>query len=439
MNYQPAFNREVIRFLVCLLPLSVVGAMFENVELGVILGCFLFVVMHFLRMHRLRLWLEDTSAIADITMAESHVGMIREIAIDYSRLRTRYNEKTKRLRAAETYLQDAASSLSDGVVIVGGGGNITWSNDAAKRLVGVSFPRDYRKLLVNVVENRRFIDFFDQCDFDEPLEMLSPVDGHATLSINISFFGNGNRLLFVRDISKVRHLEKIRQDFIGNVSHELRTPLTVIKGYLEMIDLHLAQQQPQWERPIAQMREQAERMESLITDLMWLSRLESVPQEGYDVSVPVAAMVREIVEEASIHIAGQGKRFHLDVDDSVLLIGQMKEFRSAFNNLVVNACKYSDEKGQVTVSWQRVENGSAIFSVRDNGFGIAEQHLSRLTERFYRVDTSRSIATGGTGLGLAIVKHVMKRHNAELKISSVEGEGSTFSCIFPPSRVVVET
>ncbi|ROS04870.1 two-component system phosphate regulon sensor histidine kinase PhoR [Sinobacterium caligoides] len=399
-------------------------------------GCLCFVADHLWRMHRLRRWLENTAALTDLAEADKRVGMVREVALDYSRLRSRYEEQHRRLGAAETYLQEAASSLSDGVIVVGGGGELTWANGSAKKLIGVSFPGHYKKLLVNVIVDQKFIDYFNQCDFSEPLEMVSPTTPHLTLSLSMTFFGAGNRLIFIRDISKVRHLEKMRQDFIGNMSHELRTPLTVIKGYLEVIDMHLDSESSRWRRPITQMQEQAERMENLITDLMWLSRLESVPQEDSDVAVAVAATAREMAEEASIHAAGQGKSFVIEVEDSIQLTGQFKELRSAFNNLVVNACKYSGEDGQVTISWRGNSDGGATFSVSDNGFGIAQHHLSRLTERFYRVDTSRSIATGGTGLGLAIVKHVMMRHDAELTINSEEGVGSTFSCVFPPSRVV---
>jgi two-component system phosphate regulon sensor histidine kinase PhoR len=435
VNYQPAFNREVLRVLLFLIPIAVVGGMTDELALSMLVGSLCFIVDYLIRMHRLRRWLENTEGLSDLSLADNKSGMIREIAMDFSRLRTRHVEQSRRLSIAESYLQEAASSLSDGVIVVAAGGSLTWSNKAAGDFLGVGFPRHYRKLLVNLVDEKKFIDYFDCCEYNEPLEIASPVMPHLTLSISMTFFGSGNRLIFVRNISKIRHLEKMRQDFIGNMSHELRTPLTVIKGYLEVISTHIEGEDSRWERPLLQMQEQAERMEHLITDLMWLSRLESVPQEDSNTPVAVAAISREMAEEASVHRAGQGKSFEVNVDDSLSLVGEFKEIRSALNNLVVNACKYTGDDGVIRIDWRANDNGGATFSVSDNGFGIASEHLSRLTERFYRVDTSRSIATGGTGLGLAIVKHVLMRHGAELNVSSEEGVGSTFSCIFPEDRV----
>ena len=244
----------------------------------------------------------------------------------------------------------------------------------------------------------------------------------------ITRFGEGDSLLFVRDITERARMEQVRRDFVGNVSHELRTPLTVITGYVGTFLASADQLPEKFFRPLEQMAQQAERMETLLKDLLWLSRIESEEKAEKREQVDIAALLEEVHDEVSN--THPDRRILLRSTAREKVSGDYRELYSAVSNLVHNALKYSPEETPVTVSWRQGEDGYHL-SVSDLGMGIEEVHIPRLTERFYRVDDSRSSATGGTGLGLAIVKHVAASHGAQLRIESELGAGSTFTLIFP--------
>jgi two-component system phosphate regulon sensor histidine kinase PhoR len=223
-------------------------------------------------------------------------------------------------------------------------------------------------------------------------------------------------------------LEQTRQDFVANASHELRTPLTVIRGYLETF---LDQELPKpLSRGLDSMQQQARRMENLVSDLLLLSRLEASLHISDEQPIQIHSVIQHIMEGAEQLGRDKGHQFNVDIAPNYDLAGQEIELHSAFSNLVYNAVRYTPANGVIKVRWWVDEQGGH-FSVKDNGPGIESIHLPRLTERFYRVDESRSSASGGTGLGLAIVKHVLARHNGQLTIKSKVGKGSTFACHFP--------
>jgi two-component system phosphate regulon sensor histidine kinase PhoR len=263
------------------------------------------------------------------------------------------------------------------------------------------------------------------------LRLLPTSEREACLQVEVSTFSGGDRLIFVKDISEQYKLEVMRRDFVGNVSHELRTPLTVLKGYVENIQSLESEFVDQIARPLAQMEMQVVRMEVLLKDLLWLSRIESI--EGADKTSPInmASLVNEIVED--LRAAWPQRELICSMEHDGMILGDAVELHSAVSNLVVNALKYSGADSCVMIRWSRVD-GQPTLSVIDEGEGIEPQHIPRLTERFYRVDKSRSQNTGGTGLGLAIVKHVALSHNAELVISSVYGKGSEFALAFAPQE-----
>ncbi len=235
----------------------------------------------------------------------------------------------------------------------------------------------------------------------------------------------------------IKHLERIRRDFVANVSHELRTPLTVIRGYLEMLNDkdQLNQFPEQWHKIFVQMYQHSLRMEHLIGDLLLLSHLENIEQtEAQHEKVNVDKLLATIYQDAFDLGKDKQHTIELIADAKVQLLADSDELKSLFSNLVFNAVKYTPPKGHIVISWQ-VKNKHPVFSVKDNGIGIEAKHIPRITERFYRVDKARSRASGGTGLGLAIVKHILLRHNAELHVDSALGTGSTFSCIFPQTRL----
>lgn len=338
----------------------------------------------------------------------------------------------EQLQAIIDYLQSSFASMSDAVVMLDFHGNIEWCNDAATDLLGLRREEDVGLHLLNLLRNPSFVAYYEAEKYATPFESASPVNGDIQLSIGISFFAEGNRLLFARDVTRTHRLEQMRKDFVANVSHELRTPLTVINGYLETFSEH-GGDNPRWDRAIEQMLRQSRRMHHLIQDLMLLSRLESIPQPAEKELIRMRPLMEMVREEALAAAKGE-RSITIECDDAIALKGQAGEIRSALSNLAVNAARYTSEGDNIVLRFYQDDN-SAVLEVEDSGIGIEPQYIPRLTERFYRVDQSRSLDTGGTGLGLAIVKHVLLRHRAELKIYSQPGRGSTFCCVFPRSLI----
>ncbi len=254
------------------------------------------------------------------------------------------------------------------------------------------------------------------------------------LSIKLISYGENQRLLISRDITQLERIETIRRDFVANVSHELRTPLTVVNGFVETLQDMPSRDNEMAQRALQLMGEQTRRMEHLVDDLLTLSRLEDDHNRLREEKVEIAPLLDEVLRDGRLLSNG---RHHIDlqVTCDADISGSRDELRSAFSNLLSNAIHYTPEGGHIDVRWS-LHDGHAVFAVQDSGIGIAPQHISRLTERFYRVDRSRSRETGGTGLGLAIVKHVVMRHQARLNISSEEGRGSTFAIVFPVARML---
>lgn len=274
----------------------------------------------------------------------------------------------------------------------------------------------------------QFHEYFETGDFSEPLVIQSPSDEVIKLRLEVTSFGQGSRLLFARDITRMEQLERMRRDFVANVSHELRTPLTVITGYLFTLEDALIEADERFEKPLRQMLQQAQRMEGLLKDLLLLSRLESLDEVVEKSRVSPSVLAGEVGEEARVAYPGREISTNISVLDSVP--ANYPQLYSALLNLVVNALKYSD--GEVIIDW-REEGDMGFLSVTDHGPGIDEIHLPKLTERFYRIDVGRSCDMGGTGLGLAIVKHVLAAHGGNLEIESRMGEGSIFTCVLPLS------
>jgi two-component system phosphate regulon sensor histidine kinase PhoR len=295
-------------------------------------------------------------------------------------------------------------------------------------LLGLKYPHDIGAHLTNLLRSPRVAEWL--ADASEPLaDLPSPADESRRLSLRLIRYADDRALLVARDISQLMRLEQVRRDFVANVSHELRTPLTVVHGYLDMIE---PEQMPEFEPILHELRNQSRRMTQIVEDLLTLSRLEArgeLPQERIGMRALVEALRREAVA------LSQGRHeitAHADLCD---LQGSSKELHSAFSNLVSNAVRYTPAGGRIEVRWT-CGAGEGRLSVTDTGQGIPAQHLPRLTERFYRVSTSRSRETGGTGLGLSIVKHVLQLHQARLDIRSEAGVGSTFACVFGAQRLL---
>ena len=363
------------------------------------------------------------------------IGLWGYICDQIYRLQRQQREAREQLQADVEYLRASFTSLSDAVVMINRRGTIDWCNPAAVRFLGLRLPADQRQPVVNLLRDPVFIDYFEKSDFSEPVMIAAPNDPNRSLVVQITRFGKGNYLLFARDISEILKLEQMRKDFVSNVSHELRTPLTVLAGYLDNFSL-MAADNPVMQKPLTQMSKNVQRMETLLSDLLELSRLETQSNETHKTSVSLSKLVASLADEARASLpAGEERDIRLELQPDVDIYGHATELHSALSNLIINACKYTGNGGQIVIKCYQDDNGVHI-AVKDDGIGIDPNEIPRLTERFYRADNSRSSSTGGTGLGLAIVKHILQRHEAELEIQSTLGKGSCFCCNFPLHRAV---
>lgn len=424
------------RNIIMLLGLAGVAGSFFGLQLWAILAVALaYIAWTLVQLKRIFDWLQRS----DGTPPPESRGIFGTVLDNIYRSQRLSNEERKKLKAEVQYLQDSFASLDDGAVMIDENGAIKWCNLASTRLMGLRYPGDTGRQIINLIRNPAFVSYFEAQDYDDDLQLRSPANDNLQLQVHVTFFGEGSRLMLVRDITQTNRLQKMRKDFVANVSHELRTPLTVINGYLETLADSRTADELLWRRAVDQMLTQSHRMEALIKDLMVLSRLESAPQAAEHDAITLRPMLEMIREEALASVpSARDIKITIECDDSLVLQGNSTELHSAINNLVVNAAKYSGDHGNIVIRWYR-DQQSAYLQVEDHGGGIEAHHLPRLTERFYRVDNSRSIATGGTGLGLAIVKHILLHHQAELRIQSVVGKGSTFTCVFPLIRIATRS
>jgi len=361
-------------------------------------------------------------------------GLWGEVFDAIYHLQKRNQRARGRLQAVIDRVQESTAALKDAVIMLDRQGNLEWWNRAAGTLLGLKRKQDGGQPITNLVRHPHFKEYFEHENYREPLELPSPVNDHVRLQLQLTRYGNGEHLMLVRDVTRVHQLEQMRKDFVANVSHELRTPLTVITGYLETLLDNVEGVNPRWRRALQQMQQQGARMQNLLNDLLLLARLEAAAYPADNKPVAVDLLLLSIRTDAQA-LSADRHRISLEADPAVLLKGSEAELRSAFSNLVFNAVKYSPDGGEIRIRWWADADG-AHLAVQDSGLGIEAKHIPRLTERFYRVDASRSANTGGTGLGLAIVKHVLIHHRGRLQIVSSPGQGSTFSCHFPPAQVV---
>lgn len=362
-------------------------------------------------------------------------GLWGEVFDSIYHLQRRDQRVRGRLQAVIDRVQESTAALKDAVIMLDSDGNLEWWNRAAETLLGLKSPQDSGQAISNLVRHPRFKEYFEQGNFHDNLELPSPINDRLRLQFHITRYGNREHLMLVRDVTRLHQLEQMRKDFVANVSHELRTPLTVITGYLETLLDNVEQINPRWLRPMQQMQQQAGRMQNLLNDLLLLAKLEATDYPSDSQPVAVDLLLLSIKSDAQALSGARRHRLQLQADPHLKLKGSEAELRSAFSNLIFNAVKYSPDESEISIRWWSDEQG-AHLAVQDSGIGIEAKHLPRLTERFYRVDSSRASHTGGTGLGLAIVKHVLLRHRGRLDISSTPGKGSTFTCHFPASQAV---
>ncbi|MFC3608248.1 phosphate regulon sensor histidine kinase PhoR [Stutzerimonas tarimensis] len=360
-------------------------------------------------------------------------GLWGEVFDSLYRQQRQHQQARAALQAIIDRAQESTAALKEAVIVMDRHGNLEWCNNAAQQLLGLT-QGDAGQPVTNLVRHPAFKDYYDRGRYQDPLELASPINARLRLQFTLTRFGNNEHLMLVRDVTRLHLLEQMRKDFVANVSHELRTPLTVISGYLETLLAHSDSLEPRWLKPLQRMEQQSERMKHLLEDLLLLAKLEATAHSANAQPVAVAPLLQLIRRDAQSLSADKAHQIELEADPLLWLKGSEAELRSAFSNLVFNAVKYTPAGGHIQIRWWGDEHG-AHLSVRDDGIGIEPRHLPRLTERFYRVDSSRASHTGGTGLGLAIVKHVLLRHQGRLDVESAPGEGSRFSCHFPPHQL----
>lgn len=402
---------------------------------GLVLAAVSWFVFDTVRGLRVARWLRS----GELTLAPSMSGLWGEV-VERSRRALRLREQ--QADVAQAQLQDFLAAIQaspNGVVLLDQQGRIEWCNQTAADHFGFDIHRDHSQQIGNLVRDPAFASYWAGGDYTHDISIhgrLSTPARPVRISVQLHPYGDGRRLLLSRDITALEQAETMRRDFVANVSHEIRTPLTVLTGFVETLQ-NLPLSDEERTRYLGLMAQQGRRMQTLVDDLLTLSRLEGSPLPGALEWTPVSRLVDAVLQEAR-SLSAVLERSHtlrLALAQDAELAGSPSELQSAMSNLAGNAVRYTPAGGTIEMGWQVLADGRGEFRVRDNGPGIGAEHIARLTERFYRVDRSRSRESGGTGLGLAIVKHVAQRHGAELRIASTPGAGATFSLLFPAARL----
>lgn len=433
---QIAWQRELLRIIFIVALAAVAGMTFERPLLGALIGL---VVSHVLILRRLNELFRWSNNLGPAPQDSGLVGYSADVLIRRERVLkktiTRHKKQLKRI-------SEGIESLQDGVLIVDQGGCLNAFNRASCHLLGLRSDSDKGQHITNLIRAPRFVKYFDKGDYSDLIELEAPHRVNLIVQIQITQFGIDQKVLIVRDVTERQRVEQMRQNFIGDVSHELRTPLTVINGYLEMlVDADVS---PAVNRAVRQMSDQSERMKSLVNDLLHLSKLESnnagIGNKWFAFKPLCTITVDQLRAYIPVSLTGE-KLAEATIDCSceadIEILGFSDEISSVLCNLITNAIKYGHKENQpanVHISTKMLSTGVEI-AVADQGDGIAPNHLAHLTERFYRVDSSRESTVGGSGLGLAIVRHALEHHDSELKIESVLGKGSRFSFLIPADRI----
>ena len=386
-------------------------------------------IFHVRNLVKLGKWLEDPET---RTVPEGE-GPWEDVFARLNKM-VRVHRKERAKRAAALHdMELATSALPEGVVSLDKTDHIEWCNPLAEQHMGIDSTRDIGQQITYLVRQPEFVEYLAAKNYAEPLLLHGPLADDLVLSCKLVSYSGNKKLLVTRDVTRFEHIETMRRDFVANVSHELRTPLTVVNGFVETLQDMPNLENDMARRALPMMGEQTLRMTHLVGDLLTLSKLEdrlnALKEEVLDIPKMLSGCY-----ETGLALSGGHHQLKLELLTDCKLTGSAEELRSAFGNLISNAIRYTPNGGEIVISWQLQEDGRPVFSVQDSGIGIAAQHIPRLTERFYRVDSSRSRSTGGTGLGLAIVKHITNRHQALLEIKSEEGKGSRFSIVFPAKR-----
>tara|TARA_B110000503_G_scaffold25261_1_gene39877 strand:+ start:409 stop:1710 length:1302 start_codon:yes stop_codon:yes gene_type:complete len=407
----------------------ILGAIFWSLSWAIASGLMAILLYHAHKLKKLDVWLNSDDRLAELPDSQGIWGRVFD---RIEELQVKHFKSEQELTTAILRIQKSANALREGVITVDASGALEWWNLSARKMLGLKKKQDRGAPLVHLLREPSFFRYYHHADFSQPIYVQSPVNPEQVLEIAVTTFAKGENLLIVRDMTDSIKQENMRRDFIGNVSHELRTPLTVMQGYLESFQLHHPELHTDVQKGHTRMLAQTHRMTNLVQDLLVLSRLEESIDRSKFVRNEMSPLLTQAISKG--HDSAQKLRkkvtIELCLERQASVVGVKSEILSVLTHLVTNAVKYTQHGGRIDVTLYKTNDGWCI-NVSDNGIGIGQKHLPRLTERFYRVDPSRSSASGGTGLGLAIVKCIMLRHKGSLDISSQEGKGSRFTCTFP--------
>ncbi|WP_144213788.1 phosphate regulon sensor histidine kinase PhoR [Shewanella donghaensis] len=422
-------SRLFLRFVGFLLVFAVIGIVIDQIIISIIVGCIALLGWHYRQITRLNYWLWKDRKLTPPQGTGSWEGIFNGIY----RLQGKNRRRVGQLASLLSRFRQGAEALPDAAVVLDSDHNILWCNKLAQLVLGFVWPQDNGQRIDNLIRHPDFSAYLKTGKFNEPLELTSPLSENRLLEIRLMSYGDRQLLLIARDITRINQLEGMRKEFVANVSHELKTPLTVLQGYLEIMQ-SMEEADSMNQKPLKLMQQQTRRMQSMVEQLLVLSRIEDGADIDLEKTINMQAMLDILKDEASA-LAMDEYEVEFQCEEHLDCHGNEVQIRSACTNLISNAIRYTEPGGKITVRWQQVASG-AKFSVTDNGLGIAAQHIGRLTERFYRVDNARSSKTGGSGLGLAIVKHALNHHYSELHITSELEKGSCFSFIIPSHLLV---
>jgi two-component system phosphate regulon sensor histidine kinase PhoR len=406
--YHPfAWLRSIIRVIVFLTCCVLLGLYINYLAITLLFGVFCLLGLYYWQLYRLNYWLRHSKKISPPTSR----GIWSNIYQGIHGANLKNRDKRKNLGEIIRRFRQGSEALPDAVIIVDACAKITWCNRLARIELGLRWPEDMGQKVYDYIHDKQFTEFFHTHRFDQPIEIISPINPSKVLELRAVPYENEQLIVLIRDVTR------------------LKTPLTVINGYLEMLPENGDMPAPMMKKVISEMRSQSSRMQSLIEELLVLSRIEASTERTFEKMVNVPQLLWQIQAESEALNRNRLHKIFFDISPVLYVYGIESQLRSAFSNIIFNAINYTPNNGVIEVKWV-VHNEQATFSVRDNGDGIEAEHIDRLTERFYRVDKARSRTTGGSGLGLSIVKHVLSHHNTRLVIKSTVGKGAEFSCQF---------
>ena len=425
MPFRISSRTFITRIIAVQIFAGLVGYLFGNVYFALALTSFGLLLWNYSHLFKLMDWLWQGTSISP-PQARGIWGRIYDGL--YHRIR-KQRKKQKQLNERIRKFRDGAEALPDAAIVLSTELTILWGNKKASQLIGIRWPGDVGQRIDNLIRFPEFAKYLDDGNYESPCLIISPVNSELQLELRMMSYGSDQILLLARDISKIQRLEEMRRDFVANVSHELKTPLTVVRGYVEMVQLDESALTPHWQKAFVTIETQVSRMDRLVDQLLVLSRVENKAEDDSLQQVDLSRLILAIVEDVQWLNQEKNHTISDNIAPDIQINGNEHELKSACMNLLSNAIAYTPENGVIDVSL--TSDGNKVrFSVKDNGPGIKPEHVNRLTERFFRVDKSRSRNTGGSGLGLAIVKHVLNHHNAELAIESEWNKGSEFIIYF---------